>query len=180
MSSYQYRAMSTDFFFFFFQEEAGIRDVAVTGVQTCALPISKMTWDNAAYIGPAVAGRLGIASGDVVEIEVEGRKVIAPAWILPGHPDGAATVHFGYGRRKCGRVGAGIGFDAYALRTTGALWSHPGAAIRRTGGRQVLACTQEHFSMEGRDLVRVGTLLEYKDDPEFARKMGEAPPKDSQ
>ncbi|PYT33708.1 MAG: molybdopterin oxidoreductase [Acidobacteria bacterium] len=148
-------------------------------LQELPKPLSKMTWDNAAYIGPAAAGRLGIASGDVVEIEVEGRKVIAPAWILPGHPDGAATVHFGYGRRKCGRVGAGIGFDAYALRTTGALWSHPGAAIRRTGGRQVLACTQEHFSMEGRDLVRVGTLAAYKDDPEFARKMGEAPPKDS-
>src|SRR3989449_7583486 len=27
-------------FFFFFQAEDGIRDVAVTGVQTCALPIS--------------------------------------------------------------------------------------------------------------------------------------------
>src|SRR5256884_4819858 len=27
--------------FFFFQAEDGIRDVAVTGVQTCALPISK-------------------------------------------------------------------------------------------------------------------------------------------
>src|SRR2546429_5716146 len=29
----------TSFFFFFFQAEDGIRDVAVTGVQTCALPI---------------------------------------------------------------------------------------------------------------------------------------------
>src|SRR2546422_7833666 len=29
--------------FFFFQAEDGIRDVAVTGVQTCALPISKFT-----------------------------------------------------------------------------------------------------------------------------------------
>src|SRR5256884_7950688 len=28
------------FFFFFFQAEDGIRDVAVTGVQTCALPIT--------------------------------------------------------------------------------------------------------------------------------------------
>src|SRR2546422_3712457 len=28
------------FYFFFFQAEDGIRDVAVTGVQTCALPIS--------------------------------------------------------------------------------------------------------------------------------------------
>src|SRR2546429_3763507 len=29
-----------DIVFFFFQAEDGIRDVAVTGVQTCALPIS--------------------------------------------------------------------------------------------------------------------------------------------
>src|SRR5205809_5839332 len=32
---------SSMFFFFFFQAEDGIRDVAVTGVQTCALPISR-------------------------------------------------------------------------------------------------------------------------------------------
>src|SRR5256886_3903191 len=30
-------------FFFFFQAEDGIRDLTVTGVQTCALPISKST-----------------------------------------------------------------------------------------------------------------------------------------
>src|SRR5205809_8113816 len=33
--------LSLVFFFFFFQAEDGIRDVAVTGVQTCALPISQ-------------------------------------------------------------------------------------------------------------------------------------------
>src|SRR2546422_4375003 len=33
------------FFFFFFQAEDGIRDVAVTGVQTCALPISCFEFD---------------------------------------------------------------------------------------------------------------------------------------
>src|SRR2546430_9272497 len=30
------------FFFFFFQAEDGIRDLTVTGVQTCALPISRL------------------------------------------------------------------------------------------------------------------------------------------
>src|SRR5205085_9059546 len=30
------------FFFFFFQAEDGIRDLTVTGVQTCALPISPL------------------------------------------------------------------------------------------------------------------------------------------
>src|SRR2546422_9403355 len=33
-------SMTSYVFFFFFQAEDGIRDVAVTGVQTCALPIS--------------------------------------------------------------------------------------------------------------------------------------------
>src|SRR5256884_1580743 len=32
-------------FFFFFQAEDGIRDVAVTGVQTCALPIYRLALD---------------------------------------------------------------------------------------------------------------------------------------
>src|SRR3712207_7424371 len=32
-----------DLFFFFFQAEDGIRDIGVTGVQTCALPISGAT-----------------------------------------------------------------------------------------------------------------------------------------
>src|SRR3712207_7230811 len=32
-----------DFVFFFFQAEDGIRDIGVTGVQTCALPIYERT-----------------------------------------------------------------------------------------------------------------------------------------
>src|SRR2546429_7327891 len=34
-----WRSTSSFIYFFFFQAEDGIRDVAVTGVQTCALPI---------------------------------------------------------------------------------------------------------------------------------------------
>src|SRR5216683_5407970 len=36
------------FFFFFFQAEDGIRDLIVTGVQTCALPISSSRWPGSA------------------------------------------------------------------------------------------------------------------------------------
>src|SRR2546422_8333179 len=36
------------FLFFFFQAEDGIRDVAVTGVQTCALPISTLVTHHVA------------------------------------------------------------------------------------------------------------------------------------
>src|SRR5256886_8910052 len=38
--SYWFLRSITFFFFFFFQAEDGIRDLTVTGVQTCALPIS--------------------------------------------------------------------------------------------------------------------------------------------
>src|SRR5438270_10005803 len=34
------------FFFFFFQAEDGIRDLTVTGVQTCALPILALEWSD--------------------------------------------------------------------------------------------------------------------------------------
>src|SRR2546427_7416585 len=41
-------------FFFFFQAEDGIRDLTVTGVQTCALPISGMT----SLVIPEVKGKI--------------------------------------------------------------------------------------------------------------------------
>ena len=39
-SSDVYKYNFSIYFFFFFQAEDGIRDIGVTGVQTCALPIS--------------------------------------------------------------------------------------------------------------------------------------------
>src|SRR5690349_23474927 len=47
---------------FFFQAEDGIRDLYVTGVQTCALPISWSNWRGAA--APA-SGSNGPASADL-------------------------------------------------------------------------------------------------------------------
>src|SRR6267378_7081889 len=47
-------------FFFFFQAEDGIRDLYVTGVQTCALPISRDFWEVLATFraaGGAYEGR---------------------------------------------------------------------------------------------------------------------------
>src|SRR5256886_11771261 len=41
-------------FFFFFQAEDGIRDLTVTGVQTCALPISSLTIRLSKYLPDAL------------------------------------------------------------------------------------------------------------------------------
>src|SRR2546427_6760485 len=40
--NFTYLVYSMNIFFFFFQAEDGIRDLTVTGVQTCALPI--LSW----------------------------------------------------------------------------------------------------------------------------------------
>src|SRR6266550_9496238 len=60
-------------FFFFFQAEDGIRDVAVTGVQTCALPIFKPT-GGAAWRKPGVL---------IVEKQTGNRYVLSEGRLRP-------------------------------------------------------------------------------------------------
>src|SRR5690349_22441864 len=49
--------MTFFFFLFFFQAEDGIRDLYVTGVQTCALPISPRLAEPAGHVGPCLRSR---------------------------------------------------------------------------------------------------------------------------
>src|SRR2546422_9793882 len=63
------RHMSFLFFFFFFQAEDGIRDVAVTGVQTCALPIFNAHAADPPY-SPPEPGSSPIRRGDLVLIDL--------------------------------------------------------------------------------------------------------------
>src|SRR5687768_17339037 len=53
--------------FFFFQAEDGIRDVAVTGVQTCALPISQIAGSRPISAGTLVFASHASAMKDVPE-----------------------------------------------------------------------------------------------------------------
>jgi molybdopterin-containing oxidoreductase family iron-sulfur binding subunit len=131
-------------------------------LQELPRPGTRLTWDNAALIGPATAERLGLASEDVVELGIGDRSVRAPVWILPGHAPDSVTVHLGHGRSRAGRVASGSGFDAYRLRTTAAPWHARGLEIHPTGERHALACTQHHHAMEGREPVRVETLDEVR------------------
>ena len=127
-----------------------------------------LTWDNAACMAPATAEGLGVKDGDIVRVEARGRSVEIPAIIVPGHAAGCVTLHLGYGRRRTGQVGNGVGVDVYPLRPGDAPWFVAGAAVAKTGAKRELARTQNHFLMEGRDLVREATLDEFKADPHFA------------
>ncbi len=115
-------------------------------------PITKMTWDNAVLISRKTARELNVQNGDMVEISLGGRTVTGPIWVQPGMADYSLGLALGYGREKVGRVGNGIGFNAYKIFN--GKYIETGATIKKTGATYVLACTQHHWSMEGRPAVR--------------------------
>jgi molybdopterin-containing oxidoreductase family iron-sulfur binding subunit len=80
-------------------------------------------------------------------------------------------MHFGYGRRTVGKVGAGTGFDAYALMNSASPYWAGDAKIEATGGLYEVACTQDHWSMEGRPIIREANLEQYRQKPRFVKTM---------
>lgn len=140
-------------------------------------PMTKLTWDNAALISPKTAERLGrLETEEVIRLTADGRSVEAPAFILPGHADDTITLTLGYGREKLGGVADGAGFDAGAIRTTDRFFFAGGASALKTGKRRPLATSQNHHSMEGRPIVREGSLDQYQKNPDFAAEMVEQGP----
>src|SRR5882724_2676120 len=147
-------------------------------LQELPRPLTTLTWDNAAFVSPRTAERLGLQNEDLVELNYRGRKVKAPVWMVPGHADESVTVHLGYGRTSAGRVGNGVGFNAYALRTSDAPSFGSGLEIVKTGSKYPLAPTQFAHMMEGRAIVISGEIDEYRKNPGFAKEKAEEPPKE--
>jgi molybdopterin-containing oxidoreductase family iron-sulfur binding subunit len=162
-------------------------------LQECPDPITKIAWDNAIWISPRLAKDLGITSkgsalqvvrdeteefekgkqmARIAEITLDGRTIRGPLHIQPGLSDYTIVIPVGHGRTHAGRVGDNIGFNAYPLRASHAMGFATGATLTLTGERQVLANTQEHWSMEGRDLVREANLSEYRENPGFVKEVG--------
>jgi len=135
--------------------------------------LTKLTWDNAALVSPGTADRLRLVSGDVVELKQGGRSVRIPVWLSPGQAPDTLTLHLGYGRTRAGRTGNVTGFDVNAIRPFDAQDILQGVELTKTGESYDLACTQDHWSLEGRNLVRVATKTQYDADPRFAQKMEE-------
>jgi molybdopterin-containing oxidoreductase family iron-sulfur binding subunit len=147
-------------------------------LQETPKPFTKLTWDNAALISVALAERYQLANGDVVQLRFRDRTLRAPVWITPGQAENSVMLHLGYGRTHVGYAGAGSGFDAYRLRESQALWFGSGLELKRTGEHYLLASTQQSHSVQGRDIVRGGTLQEFRANANFLQVGKEAPAKD--
>jgi len=160
-------------------------------LQELPKPLTKLTWDNALLISPAMSETLGIdwrrglQEQDVVEVTfADGRSATAGVLVTPGHPDGSATLHLGYGRTHAGNVGNGAGANAYRLQTSTERGYARGATIKKTGDTQLLAKTEDHYPIdhlvneEGRHLVREADLTHFKEEHDFAHHMGHTPDDD--
>jgi molybdopterin-containing oxidoreductase family iron-sulfur binding subunit len=156
--------------------------------------VTKLTWDNAVLISPATAKKLGVKTNnygldgeiakklgneidydlvaDIVELSDGKTTIEAAAVVAPGHADDSLTLALGYGRMGVSALLEKVGFDAYPLRTTSSQRFATGITCKPTGRTYVMAQTQEHRSMEGRDLFREGTLSHYEASPAFAQTMG--------
>jgi molybdopterin-containing oxidoreductase family iron-sulfur binding subunit len=144
-------------------------------LQETPKPLTKLTWDNAALISPITADRLRLVSGDIVELKHGDRSLRLPVWINPGHAPESLTLYLGYGRSRAGRAGNHTGFDVNPLRTMANPFVLTGVEVTKTNDRYVLACTQDHWSLEGRNIVRVATAAEFRDDPKVLQKMEHIP-----
>jgi molybdopterin-containing oxidoreductase family iron-sulfur binding subunit len=157
-------------------------------------PLTKLVWDNAALMSPRTAIKLlnlpfnadqltggsidsqhylealSAVNGKVVRLSYRGGSIDLPLWLLPGHAENSITVNLGYGRSKAGSVGNGVGVNVYPVRTTDAPWFGTLDSVSDTGSTYKLVSTQDHWTMEGRDIYRVGKFEEYKADPNYIQK----------
>ncbi len=165
-------------------------------------PITKLTWDNAALMSPGFAKKLGVQTGDLVQIAITQksarlgpikRELVIAALVSPGHADNSITIPLGYARKmpefsalpyaggalkEEPKIAEQSGFNGYLLRTA----ANPhfivaggqgieSVSVKKLARTYPLSITQEHFSIEGRGLVREATLERYRADNDFAKKM---------
>jgi molybdopterin-containing oxidoreductase family iron-sulfur binding subunit len=162
-------------------------------LQECPDPMTKIAWDNVILVSPRLGKELGIEPGGsmlqvarkenaefhigkenarIFELVVGGLEISGPVHIQPGLSNYTVVVTLGYGRTKAGHVGNGAGYSAYGARASTAMHIATGAKLNRTEARQLLANTQEHWSMEGRDIVREANLDEFLKNSAFVDAFG--------
>ncbi len=138
-------------------------------------PVTKLTWDNAAWIGSKTFRDLGLKEGQLVTVSVNGAELTLPALEAPGHVTHSISIALGYGQKNLGYVGSdshgkGRGFNAYPLRKD-ASFVLTGAKLTPTADVYELAITQEQNTMEGRALYREATLTDFNK-PDYTSQTG--------
>jgi molybdopterin-containing oxidoreductase family iron-sulfur binding subunit len=148
---------------------AGTGEFANNGwLQELPRPLTGLTWDNAAYVGPATARALDVRTGDVVRLAAAGAptmSIVAPVWVSDRQAEGVVVLPLGYGRQAAGRVGNGVGFSAYGLMRASKVSTLTATAV---GRRHLFVHTQQNNEMEGRAIIPVASAAQFRGNPRFA------------
>lgn len=132
-------------------------------------PVSKVCYDNYISISKTEAEAKKLKQNDVVNVTVGATKLNGiPVLIQPGQASGTYAIALGYGRTQSGKVGKGLGKNAYPflkLNNGTTSYSSIGISIEATGNTYELAQTQTHHTIEGRNFIREASLEEYKKNP---------------
>jgi molybdopterin-containing oxidoreductase family iron-sulfur binding subunit len=143
-------------------------------------PMTRVVWDNCAYISKRDADGLGVTTGDMIRVSVGGAALDIAAYVLPGQPIGVIGLTLGYGRVSAGNVSSGLGFDTYRLRTTSGMSFVDGVKVEKLGRKYTLVATTDHHLIDtvgtkgrlkrvgevggGGYIIREATLDHYKSD----------------
>ena len=115
----------------------------------------------------------GKQKAPLVKLSINNEQFIeGPLYIQPGLADYTVISSLGLGRNNVGNVGTGTGYNSYPLLCKDLNRVVSNVSLEPTGSFQILANVQEHWSMEGRAIVREANVEEYVSDNEFASRMG--------
>ncbi len=139
-------------------------------------PVSKNTWGNYLAVSPKDAQKHGWKDGDIVTIQNAAAKATLPLYRQPGLHEGVVMTYLGYGRNFNGRLGSGVGVSVVDFTTSQGgrpVFAVTGIKISKAGGREKIACTQGHHTLEGRGIVYDTSLEEYRKDPASGKEEAE-------
>ena len=136
-------------------------------------PITRSCWDNYLLMSASTAREYGLKNwnvsngalnGDVVNISLGDVTIErVPVLIQPGQAYGTVGLALGYGRTSAGKVGSGIGVNAYVLAENNQ-YDHSDVRIEKIDGQHEFASVQLQHTMMGRDLIKETTLEAYLKD----------------
>jgi len=154
-----------------------------------------MSPNFAASLGVATGDLVQIAIADAgrdANDQPIQRELVLAAIVSPGHAENSVTIALGYGRPVAGRGplpyagdaaadsppnGDVPGFNAYFLRTAASPHfvvadgkTIESIKVSKVGKKYPLSITQDHWSIEGRGVVREAKLDEYREDNNFVEK----------
>ena len=145
--------------------------------------ISKIVWDNYAAISLQTAKDLGVTTNDLITLSISNRSITVPVFIQPGIADKVFEIAIGYGRKKAGVIGSGVGVNVIPLMTRNYSISdrlYNDVKAVKASGTYNLVTTQEHHILdtnpwqkdlqEKRGIIQEGIYEEYKKNPKFLKQ----------